>query len=464
MILIVLIIAVTFILYAAYLFFKPSLTGPAAKDKITVSLVELSSVWTKYNQEVKAAPVSKNLDEEDLAALNKLEEEELKATMGDAAVVPGIPNTATQKKEAANPASQDGSHAQEKQGRTPQPAPEASQKNILNEFIEDFITPHKHVFEQQKVLDVVKQLIEIMMKHGDVPSIVLDNKDIEAINLNSVKDNLARTTLKEHSCHVGIILMNMIKDAYGAQYDQHVPKAVIAALGHDIGKIPEYRLSGIYNSTEHVQVSAQKINELFFGKEVFWARDIGKSITEHHIFNATDQFTQLLIAADKQAREQELLKYAKDFSIKTIKDWFKPETFMWLIEPYINVTQGNKWQSFSYNNIIYCRPDAIYDTAKKMCREEKILDLAFVYEADKEKSIKIIVAILREAGYVSDILKVNCLGMKFQIFTSHGQTHQYVLTPLKAEPIMSKIAEIERRKIGFLEVITAVKLKDIDVS
>ncbi len=270
---------------------------------------------------------------------------------------------------------------------TPDPNP----KDSLDDFIRDFIAPYKNVFDSQNVFDVLKQVIEILHKHGHNPSIVLDNKDQEAVSLVSVKDNLAKTSLKDHSCLVGIILVNKIKETY-AQYENIMPKAIIAALAHDIGKIPELRLTGVYNTKEHPLVSANKLNELFFGNPVFWAKDVIKAISEHHISSTGDQFTQLLQQADRQARQQELLKYSKDFSIKPFREWFRADDFLKMIEPYINVSQsGNKWQAFTFKGVIYCRPDYIYDTVKKMCRENKVLDLSFAYEAEKENVLKMII-------------------------------------------------------------------------
>lgn len=470
---ILLIIGLLFIGYALYPLVRKNPAASKHQDGVEVSLVELSSLWTKFNEAIEPIVVHDALQADELEELKKLQEEELADTIGEgetSGVVHQQPVTPAVAQEASSATVEQEKPAQVIKEPAKPVTPvvnvaatsPTSSNNSINGFIKSFISPYKHIFDQQKVFDVVSNLLEILQKHGDVPSVVLDNKDIEAINLISVKDNLARTNLKEHSCLVGILLVNMVKDCYGNQADQHIPKAVIGALAHDIGKIPEYRLTGIYNTTEHPQVSSHKLNELFFGKDVFWAKDLLKSVSEHHVPSVQDQFTQLLQNADRQARQQELLKYAKDFSILTLKDWFKPGEFIDKLEPYINVSQGNKWQAFSFNGTFYCKPDTIYEICKKMCKEKKILDISFVYEAEKEQVIRNILELLRAEGYVSEVLKVGILGMKFEILTKVGENFKYMLVPLKSEQLMSKLADIERRKIGFFDIISSVQPKNTE--
>ena len=447
--------------YAIHILFGAKADKKHEHPRIQISLMELSKMWTRHNEIIEEAPVINDLASEELRELRRLQQTEI-ASMENRPV-----NSGLEIQDKPDVTTKAGTSAADNTAKTdisamPAPGSAAAAASVprdsLDEFIRDFIAPYKHIFDSQNVFEVLRQVIEILHKHGHNPSIVLDNKDQEAVSLVSVKDNLAKTTLKDHSCLVGVILVNKIKETY-AQYENIIPKAIIAALAHDIGKIPELRLTGLYNTKEHPLVSANKLNELFFGNPVFWAKDVIKAVSEHHISATGDQFTQLLQQADRQARQQELLKYSKDFTIKPFREWFRAADFLRMIEPYINVSQsGNKWQAFTFKGVIYLRPDFIYDTAKKMCRENKVLDLSFAYEADKENALKMIVNELADAHCIHETLKTGFFAMRYEISTQMGQKQKHMLTPLKIDgPLMDKLAEIERRKIGFFEIINSIE-------
>ena len=238
---ILLLIAIGSFGYVAYILFGAKSSKKNEHERIQIPLRELSKMWTRHNEIIEEAPVSNNLELGELKELQRLQQAEL-ASMEDSTVndEPEIQNnpdetTTTGPTAAENSVKKNTPFIRAKQSTvTPDPNP----KDSLEEFIHDFIAPYKHIFDGQNVFDVLKQVIEILHKHGHNPSIVLDNKDQEAVSLVSVKDNLAKTSLKDHSCLVGIILVNKIKETY-AQYENLMPKAIIAALADDIGKIPE---------------------------------------------------------------------------------------------------------------------------------------------------------------------------------------------------------------------------------
>lgn len=412
--LLLLIIGLGCIVYAALTFFKEI---SKTKKQIVIPLEDLSPLWTKYNEEIEQAPT---------------EETHIDELFTDELLKENTPEQFSQETTTKAPTS-----------------------DILRDFIKEYALPYKSTFEQQQVDDVFKAIIEILEKHGQNPSVCIDGKDQESISLISVRDNLAQITLLEHSILTTKILCNEIKQNY-THYENHMPKAIITALSHDLGKIPEFRLTGIYNTSDHALVGANKLNELLFGKTIFWGKEATKAVAEHHI-TTEDQFTQMLQSADRQARQQELLKFSTNYKIEPFENWFNTEEFFNKIEPYINVSQtGNKWQAFTFKGIVYCRPDFVYDTVKKMCKENKILDLTFVYESDKEKALRLIVNALKDKNYIPDTLKFGFYVCRFEILTQMGQKQRHMLIPIKIDPFLSKLTEIEKRKIGFFEIISSV--------
>src|SRR3989304_19338 len=140
------------------------------------------------------------------------------------------------------------------------------------------IQPYERVFASQGVKPLLQLVVENL---GHCPSIATDSKDTESFELHLVRDYLAQVSLKEHSYRVAEIIIGLLKDTY-LDFENHVPKAVITALAHDLGKIPEYRLSGIYNTTEHPPISACKLRELSDGMRGSWLCDgLGGRRGEH---------------------------------------------------------------------------------------------------------------------------------------------------------------------------------------
>jgi len=392
----------------------------------TISLEELSKIWMPYNQSVQDVPISsENIDM--LFDLDNKKEDNQQEAQGT-----GENNNGSKKQENAL---------------------DFSLVSPVKDFWTTYIQPYKNEISNQGVGPVIQELILQLEKYGQNPSVVIDNRDSESVELVSVRDNLAQVSLREHSYHVCAFMIDIVKETY-RDYNNLIPKAIVTSLAHDIGKIPEYRVSGVYNAYDHPLVSAGKLAEIFAGHDVFWAKQVIQSVKEHHIASK-DQWTILLKRADRQAREMELLKFTSQYEIKPFESWFNVDTFLEELKNYINVTQMNKWEAFSYNGVVYCRPELIFSIAKKMCRDAKVLDLAFVYESEKETVFRLVVSALRKENCIPDVLGQG-YSRKFEIKTKVGMVKsiKYVLTPIVSEKLITP--EIEGRKQGLLEIISAV--------
>ena len=147
----------------------------------------------------------------------------------------------------------------------------------------------------------------------------------------------------------------------------------------------------------------------------------------------------------------ELLKFTKDYNIDHFKNWFKPEEFMKKIEQKINYGQTyNKWEAFSFKNIIYCKPDFLYDLGKKYCRESNILDMSFVYDSDREVALRKIVAALRKEDLVPDFRTRPFLPHAV-VLVAHRDAIGRLLRPLAHLPGDSRERAAEIGSLGLLE-------------
>jgi len=383
------------------------------RKRITISLSELSTIWTKYNDTYDAINLVESKDET-------------------------VNETADQHSDDRNPDSDISSPA----------------VGPIKFFWEKCITPYEHVFQRQGVADVVKSLVEIIEKYGNCPSVSTNSKDTESADLFSVKDNLATVPLKDHTYAVAYNLVDEVKKAY-RDHENLIPKAVIAGLAHDIGKIPEFRDSGAYNTSEHHLISALKLNELLAGKDIFWLKHVIKAVEEHHIYS-TDEFSNLLKKADQSARRGELQAFTTNLTIMQFEEWFNVETFYKTIEPRINYSQVyNKWDAITFRGIIYCKPEFVYDTLQKLCKQAGALDLSFIYRSERDNALRKTVNKLREAELVPDLLPPNQIARKFEIKMKTGSSFKNILIPIKIAGFYN-MDKIESRKMDFMQMIERV--------
>jgi len=397
------------------------------QQEITISLQSLATIWLPYNKYYEYIPPSTSATEDLIES----------ATPEIVIVSPASPSANNQP-----PVCQ-------------QSAPPVSE--MLRLFWNDCVEPYQSAIAMQGVTDIVRSLIDLIEEHGQCSSIALDSADTEVVHfLASVRDNLAKITLREHTYSVARHLLDIVKERYN-DAGQHIPKALVTALAHDIGKIPAYRLSGAFNTTEHHLVSAQKLMELFIGKDVPWLKDVVRAVESHHAPAANDNLALMLREADRYARRMELLSFTKDYEIKPFQDWFSPAVFIERVLKNANVTDRNgRWNSFTFQGILYTTTDHVYSTVKDLCNEKKILDDLFLYHTDKDSAMRRIIQHLRKADRISSLLHANAYAMSFNVYFGTG-SKKFTLVPIQLTAD-DNIAQIEARKEGILQIIKRVTL------
>ena len=320
-------------------------------------------------------------------------------------------------------------------------------------IVANYILPHRRIFEFQRALDVTAELIKLLEEHGDCPSIVTDRGDSESLYLKSVKKILVNIPLKEHTYHVTLNLIKAARTRY-ADYDVHMPRAVITALAHDIGKIPDLR-APICDTRDHTVISAQKIEGMLAVKNQSLSDMVQRAVENHHSYSK-DNFTQMLKQADREARQTELMKLLQNKRFAPIDNWLSIEDFYKRIELYINFSKGPaNWNAFSFKGIIYCKPKFIYKIAKALCEESNIVDLTFIDESACEEGVHKVVHYLREHDLIHDHLRTDRYTRRYVIRTCIDRKHKEVLTPLKPVGFYN-MKELEKRKIGFTEIISGI--------
>ncbi len=413
---------------------KKTFTAKQQCPALTVPLESLSPLWLKYNKEFK--------DESDNYTVDLL--------------INSSTSSVTSEKQTENTENDVKVEENEITTAKPHMVNEFAQIDTIGSFYNEVIKPYEEIFKQQNVYDILINVLKMLEKHGNTPSVVIDVKDNESVDLISVRENLAQVSLKEHTLTVTRVMIDLIKQNY-SEPENFVPQGVIIALAHDIGKIPELRLSGVYNSYDHAIVSSNWLAEQFTGKDVFWMKQAIMAVRDHH-FKSRDPLTQMLRDADKQARQMELVQFSKNYRIESIDNWLDVDKLLELLLPKINLTAKGKWDAFTHKGIIYVKPDLLYELSKEYMFNEKILDVTMLYESEKESVLKKIVDKMREKNLIPDFIAQGYVSRKFEIKSKMQiKKQQMVLTAIKAEPFLDRIDEIERRKSGTaLELIETV--------
>ena len=463
-------------------------------DGIVIPLAEICGVWTKHNTEMEdlspeeiendpdagfdamfdndkqeppqtatpataAQPAQTQIAEPSLSAPDNNAKEIPEAVVVEATPAPVSAPVQT----SASGAPIAPATASEVPQPAPSPASSPSGKLSLSALAEplkslwdDCIVPYKQVIKSQGADAAIQSLLQIMEKHGYYPSVVIDSKDTESIDMITVRDNLALVTLRDHTYAVCRYMIGNLKESF-KDYELQIPTALIASLAHDIGKIPEFRLSGLYNSKDHPIVSAGKLSEMIGEANPIWGKKAVRAVSTHHTVS-NDDLTVLLKKADRQARQAELALCTASWTVKPFKEWFNLKKYLnEFVAPGVNVQHTAKgWNAFSHKGVIYARPDWLYEQARQMCHTEKALDLTFIYDSEKASAIRMIVSELRKEN-ITPLLGEGYPARKFDIklTTAIRRMQPMYLTAFTAPEYMN-LVDMESRKKGFAEIIENV--------
>jgi hypothetical protein len=401
-------------------------------EEIVVTLEELSSIWMKHNK-----PFHAQRREEDAAAGTTGAPAEMPVNEAATPIQPVVPSPTVQVPVSL------------------QPQPPTPPKGIdvqSSVFYKDLVEPYKQLFEQQKALPGVCEIIALLEKEGGCPSVVNTKGDSESDDIYSIADILGKVTLKKHSFLVAKIAIRLLQETY-RDYEMMVPQTVVAALGHDLGKIPSLRGEGGYATEDHPNISARKVAEIFKGPDIHWINRVISAIKDHHRLS-NDQFTAILKGADTKAREVEFAENSKDMILKEWSDWFNPQYLLDAIEPHVNVIQtDNKWKAFSFDGTVYCQTDIIYDEAKSLGNRHKIIDMSLLKATEKEVALKKIVNSLKGIDAINGVGE-GYYGRHFEVQFGKIKRKMF-LVPIKLDAFKNAPA-IEKVKDSYPPVITAV--------
>jgi hypothetical protein len=421
-------------------------------EKLVVSLQDLAPIWLRHNDDFRP------MTEDGVARLGS----GVEMTMAQALA----PQGATRQVESEAPTpSPSASISTASVARVPRPAqtPLAAiqPRSASSVFVRDYILPYQGMLHTQGVLVPLVKLIDILEEYGQCPSVVLEQKtqDEECADLYSIRDTLAQVNLKDHTHRVtrhGLAaLMASYKDP-----EPLIPKMLVACLGHDLGKIPAFRASGLYSMRDHPAISIVKVKEAFEGHDVFWLEEVCQVIGAHHR-HVKDGFSSLLKQADGRAREEEVAFVTQTMEIKQWEDWFTVPEFLALIEPLINMGEGSsgrkqEWVAVSVGGVVYCQTNALYGIVKELARMKKIVDIHLLRMSDKEEVMRRVAKSLAAAGVLADPIGEGFYGRKYSLRLQSKKQLGVYCVPIVETAFHTPPSVLQQRKTGFFTLIEEV--------
>ncbi len=358
-------------------------------------------------------------------------------------------------------------------------------------------------FPEQKA--VCGQILKLLDQEGECPSVVNIQNDVEGSWDENTFQLLGRTTLLDHSLNAAEQVVQLLSDAN----DWHViPDTMVAALGHDLGKLESAR-GYLYSTGKHAVAAGRPLGGIAGFNELRRKDEILQAIKLHHK-RPQGLLGKTLKQADQKARQKELEEAALKIDVKNanvvdespapdrkqqevksstiqqaqqdiydetggadrekrktekpelmdISGWFDAAGFLDELKPFINKMFDRRFLAFSMaDGHVYFQTKVLGDIARKMAERAGNMEIATMGQRD-ESMRGVLLSIVNHLRADHDVIargliKDNFFGGYFNVVRKIGKPMKGYYTPFHAEAFGS-IAEMEQGKPKMLRDIVKV--------
>ena len=346
---------------------------------------------------------------------------------------------------------------------------------LIDPFFSQHIEPYKQVLQYNEYYNSVLDVLTDLDKYGDCSSVVRDGSKSAYARSENLYSLLSKISLLEHSLNVASETISIVNNgAFGQDADMRRGMLLIAALGHDLGKIPELQENPNYTTGDHPIISQAELSRIM-PDSVPERQKILDAVRDHHL-RSKEFLTLIIKKADQQARAKEaktLLPPQEDkvqehtpvsniasnqnilndrIPAQTDLSWMDMGILMKRIEERINMVHENKFSAFSMRDgMVYVMLEMIssivYDLAEAKNRLEII--------TEPKRNIEYTVRVLLKQ-YIPPDIGPSYSGRRYNLYYSNKTIRQGFYMPIKAEAFNITISEMEKRKSGELKRITKV--------
>ena len=196
--------------------------------------------------------------------------------------------------------------------------------------------------------EVCFQILSLLDVEGQCPSVVNAADDVEASWDSTTYDLLGRTSLLDHSLNVGMEAIRILKEENA---DHVIPDTLVAALGHDLGKLPSVK-GHLYSLGEHPLAAGRVLVGIPEFKQLVRKDEISRAVKLHHK-KPEGLLGETLKKADQLARQQEMERAVEQLSEQNpLSEQSNKGS-----ENYINKDSNNDVQKGSDNDSRIVQPD-----------------------------------------------------------------------------------------------------------
>jgi len=286
--------------------------------------------------------------------------------------------------------------------------------NAINEFCKIHL---KNI--QEAPLKVITEILHYLDEHGDVSSM---STDASPYTEPATRQALSKISLLQHSLDTA----NEIMACYKNHKDSY--PMLIAALGHDIGKIPD---ADTMNIGEHPKASVLFLNSIQGFKELPLRSAIEEAILNHHSTGG-GELAEKLRLANSEARRKEAASITANQAVSSTLDKIDSNLLIETLRANINVSNGKKFETFCFNNTLYIKTDAFWKAVAKSIQISA--NTNFEDSEYRKKHLLEAVRILSKEGIISNnLLAAGTFTQLFAINFRDGSTQKIFATPLTTD-------------------------------
>ena len=353
----------------------------------------------------------------------------------------------------------------------------------IHAFYEKHIAPFEKILGTSGYLKPVTMLLSLLDAHGDCPSVIQAKQDHEYQAIQNVYDLLAKISLLDHSLNVAEQMIADVARSKTRDPEMIMGKILVAALGHDIGKIPDLMNGETCRKGDHPYISYLVLKNAIFTETSPQHEDILSAVKSHH-FQIREGFTHDLRKADQAAREMEAEQLSlrgesaspliqilheqtasdarsqepgnilkdKGTSPETIDlSWLDLDEFLAFIEPEINRVENNTYfRAFSMNNgLVYIMLSLVSETVIELAKKHNHAEvLVNADTTEKKRSIEFTVkTLLADKGLIPSFIGKGFSGARFGLMDANGKKKMVgIYMQVEARAFKTSLAELENKK------------------
>ncbi len=342
----------------------------------------------------------------------------------------------------------------------------------------------------KKHLCVCGRLLQLLDKEDGCSSIVSHQAagDVETSWDALTRQKLGTITLLDHTLNVAEAIIRRLTE----NNQRHsIPDAVVAALGHDLGKLLS-KLALLECLGDHPLTSAEAVDSIPEFSRLAKKAEILDAIILHHKDSKDNFLAVVLRHADQMVRQEEMKmiesrtadqvpqvsavvpwKMQREADTATsgqitdldISKWFDVDQCLREIKGHINKVADGKFQVFSMpKGVVYVHVDLIRDNLLEQARRAGVMEVSMRDENNNAEMKPVIFAavnIFRSRNLIAtDEVDEKYFCGFFNIHYREGDIKERYYTPFNAEAFLfpgDSLEELEQKKTGPLLEITAVE-------